>query len=165
MQLDKIPGGLKLGPDGRQISFAVASVDTLLALETVTNRTVGLIARGVSPHVAPLAPDGRVVLVVNQGPIEFSLIEPTNNMVSATLKVGKAPYWLAVSADGRTAYVANEGSNDASVVDLDSRQGTAPIRAVMLHAKERCSRWYGLVTSPHQAADRGFPGTGWPGNL
>src|SRR5439155_8341791 len=82
----------------------VAAADAVQVLDTATNKIVGQIPVGASPHYPLFTPNGKWSLVVSQGPGHLEILNPSNKTVSASVTVGKLPHWIAISFDGRTAY-------------------------------------------------------------
>jgi YVTN family beta-propeller protein len=135
--LDKAPRDLEFGHDGKALYFTLAGVNAVQVLDPASDKIVGEIPTGASPHIASLfrgAPAGTVVV---QGPGELTLFNPATNAVLRSIAVGKQPHWVAATGDGKSAYVTNEGSNDVTVVDLTSGQtkaipvGNAPRKVVV----------------------------------
>jgi len=106
-------------------------------LDPSSDKIVGEIPTGPSPHFVDLFDGNPAGLIVVQGPGELVLFDPETNKTIRSFQVGKQPHWAALSGDGKTAYVTNEGSNDVSVVDLASGKiaqiavGHAPRKAVV----------------------------------
>jgi YVTN family beta-propeller protein len=116
--LDHTPRALSFSPDGQQLVFTQAGVDSLQVLDRATNQIETQIPTGASPHHPLFTLDGKAGLVVAQGPGELDLFDPGSYASTGTVKVGDMPHWIAATSDNHFAYVSNEKSNDVSVVDL-----------------------------------------------
>lgn len=134
--LDKAPRDPEFGYDGKALYFTLAGVNAIQVLDPITDRVVGEVPTGVSPHIAKLYRGGALGAAVVQGPGELQLFDPSTNQQVRAIAVGKQPHWQA-SNDGKMVYVTNEGSNDVTVVDIGTGQtktipvGTAPRKIVI----------------------------------
>src|SRR4029453_142466 len=102
--------------------------DAVQVVDLPSQRVLGQIPVGASPHIVMMLPNGSAGLVVSQGPGTLEFFDPTRHTISRTVRVGTNPHWLAVSSDGRAAFVSNEGSQDVSVVDVTSGTVTATVQ-------------------------------------
>jgi YVTN family beta-propeller protein len=125
--LDHSPRALTSSPDGAEILFTQAGVDSLQVLDRATNQIATQIPTGASPHHPLFTPDGKLGLVVSQGPGALEVFDPQTFASTSSVKVGDMPHWIAASSDNRVAYVSNEKSNDISVVDLGTMSVTATV--------------------------------------
>jgi YVTN family beta-propeller protein len=137
VSLPKAPRDPEFSHDGKALYFTMGGTNAVQVLDPSSDKIMGEIPTGASPHIAALfrgAPFGTVVV---QGPGEIQLFDPATNAPVRTVAVGKQPHWIAATADGRTVYVTNEGSNDVTVVELSSGQtktipvGSGPRKVVM----------------------------------
>ena len=118
--LDKPPRDLEFGHDGKALYFTLAGVSAVQVLDPNTNKIVGQITTGVSPHIAQYFAGTSVGVVVVQGPGELMLFNPATNAPIRSIPVGKQPHWVDMSADGTRMLVSNEGANTVTVVELAS---------------------------------------------
>src|SRR4029434_9205935 len=95
------PRGLTLSPDAKQLYVTVAGADAVQVVDLPSQRVVGQIPVGASPHIVMMLPNGSAGLVVSQGPGTLEFFDPTRHTISRTVRVGTNPHWLAVSSDGR----------------------------------------------------------------
>jgi YVTN family beta-propeller protein len=116
--LNQPPRDLEFSHDGKSLFFTLAGVNAVQVLESASDKIVGEVTTGASPHYANWFPHTTVGMAVVQGPGELLLFDPATHKALKSVKVGKQPHWMTVSGDGKTAFVTNEGSNDVSVVDL-----------------------------------------------
>jgi YVTN family beta-propeller protein len=138
--LDSTPRALNVSPDGQEVFFTEAGVDTVQVLDIATNTIVDQIPVGASPHLPSFTPDGNLGLIVAQGPGELDLVDPDAYTNLGAVKVGTMPHWTATSGDSSTAYVTNELSNDLSVVDLTNQTVTDTIPVATRRARLPSSR-------------------------
>lgn len=116
--LDKPPRDLEFAHDGKALYFTEAGVNAVQVLDPQSDKIIGVIPTGVSPHIANFFANTTLGIVVVQGPSELLLFDPATNKPVRNIGVGKQPHWVTVSGDGKTAYVSNEGSNDVAIVEL-----------------------------------------------
>ncbi len=117
VEVDKPPRDLEFGHDGRALYFTLAGVAAVQVLDAASNRVVGEVPTGVSPHLAHHFAGMRSGVVVVEGPGEVMLFDPVTYAPLRSIAVGKQPHWIDAAADGTRLYVSNEGSNTVSVVD------------------------------------------------
>ena len=60
MPLDKTPRALDVSPDGKWLYFTVAGADSVQVLNTATNKIVGQISVGASPHYPLFTPNWKI---------------------------------------------------------------------------------------------------------
>jgi len=137
LPLEKTPRDGEFGYDGKMFYFTQAGVSSVQVLDPASDKIVGEVPTGVSPHFVSYPRGSAFGIVVVQGPGELLLFDPATNKPARSVAVGKQPHWATASSDGKTAYVTNEGSNDMTVVDLTSGQtksiavGNAPRKVVV----------------------------------
>ena len=137
LPLEKTPRDGEFGFDGKLFYFTQAGVSSVQVLDPASDKIVGEVPTGVSPHFVSYPRGSAFGMVVVQGPGELLLFDPATNKSARSVAVGKQPHWATTSSDGKTTYVTNEGSNDMTVVDLASGQtksipvGTAPRKVVV----------------------------------
>lgn len=138
--LDKTPRDLEFSDDGKALYVTLAGVSAVQVIDPESNRIVGQIATGVSPHIAHHFAGTAAGVVVVQGPGELMLFNPATLAPIRSIAVGKQPHWVDILPEGNKVLVTNEGSNDVSVVDLASGQtsaiavGVAPRKVAVQHA-------------------------------
>jgi YVTN family beta-propeller protein len=133
--LDKPPRDPEFSHDGRFLYVTTAGVNALRVIDASSDKVVGEIATGASPHIGKWFAGAAVGTVVVQGPGELLTFDPASQAPGRAFPVGKQPHWMA--SDGKTVWVTNEGSNDVSAVDLASGKtatiavGNAPRKIVV----------------------------------
>jgi YVTN family beta-propeller protein len=138
--LEKTPRDGEFG-DGKSFYFTQAGVAAVQVLDPATDKVVGEIPTGMSPHSIYIA--GGTGYIVVQGPSELALFDPQTSKVTRSITVGKQPHWAVVSDDGKTAYVTNEGSNDVTMISLADGKtstiavGKAPRKVVVQSASAK----------------------------
>ena len=168
--LDHAPRALNVGPDGGEVFFTQAGVDSVQVLDRGSNQIVARIPTGASPHHPLFTPDGKVGLVVAQGPGELDLFDPVTYARTGSVKVGDMPHWIAASSDNQVAYVTNEKSNDVSVVDLGTMTvattipvGNAPRKIVLQPGAVPLANDHQMVPAPQAPAPQAPASVAAPG--
>jgi len=113
----KTPSNLVLSSDGTRLYVACESSDSLMVIDTGSQKPIKEIPVGNQPHGVCLDPAGKKLYVSNRGSDNVSVIDVGKQTVSAVFKVGDEPHGLILDPGGSTLYVANAGSNDISVID------------------------------------------------
>ncbi|MBI4165576.1 MAG: YncE family protein [Acidobacteria bacterium] len=112
------PLDLQLSPDGSRIYVVCEGNDSLIAVDTHTNRVVAQVKVGHKPKGLALTVNGKTLYVANEWSDTVSEIDGATLAVRRTLKAGWGPTSLVVGRDGRYLYVANGIGNSVSVIDL-----------------------------------------------
>ena len=114
------PVAAKFSPDGAKLYVVCEEDDSLLALDTRTQRVVGKVKTGHKPKGVTVSPEGKTVYVSNEWSDSVSEIDAATMQVRRTLPTGWGPIGLTTDKAGRILYVANSIGNDISVLDLVS---------------------------------------------
>src|SRR5262245_3047726 len=86
--LEKAPRGLTLSPDAKQLYVTVAGADAVQVVDLTSQRVVGQIPVGASPHHLLTFPNGTAGLVVSQGPGTLEFFDPPRHNVSYPVMSG-----------------------------------------------------------------------------
>ncbi len=128
--LDKPPRDPEWSFDGKVLYFTLAGVNAVQVLDPASDRIIGAIPTGESPHIAGhfrRVPAGTALV---QGPGEVLLFDAATNAPLRSIRVGKQPHWMAPTGDGKELYVTDEGGNDVTVIDIaTARTRTIPVGA------------------------------------
>lgn len=119
--LNAVPVALNFGSGGKRLYLTMANMQTILALDTVSNSVAARIAVPAGPRNPVPTDDGRSILVVSRDTRSLDFVDLATGVVLGAVTVGMAPTWVAVGHGDHVAYVTNEGSDDVSVVNLDTR--------------------------------------------
>ena len=157
--LDHAPRALNVSPDGAEVFFTQAGVDSVQVLDRASNQIEARIPTGASPHHPLFTPAGKLGLVAVQGPGELDLFDPSSYAKSGSVKVGDMPHWIASSSDSQIAFVTNEKSNDVSVVDLGTMTlattipvGNAPRKIVLQSGALPMANGHAMAPAPQAPA-------------
>jgi YVTN family beta-propeller protein len=112
------PVEIKLSADGNRLYVVCEGADTLLALDTQSEKVVGRVTVGHKPKGMAISPDGKTLYVSNEWSDTVSEIDAATFTVKRTLKTGWGPVGLTTDRAGKTLYVANSIADSVSLIDL-----------------------------------------------
>jgi YVTN family beta-propeller protein len=112
------PVELQFSPDGQRIYVVCEGNDSVLAMDTRTQRVVAHVKVGSKPRGLAVSPDGKTLYVSNSWSDTVSEIDAGSLQVRRTLKPGWGPVGLTTDRSGKFLYVANSVGNDVSLLDL-----------------------------------------------
>lgn len=118
----KTPFNLAITKDGEKMYVACESSNSLIILDTKTEKIIKEIAIGVQPHFVCISPNEEKVYVTNRASDNVSVIDSKTYSLLSTIQVGDEPHEMAITPDGMILYVANGGTYDVSVIDLISEK-------------------------------------------
>lgn len=95
--------------------MACSGADTVVPIDTATNRARPAIRVGHRPTAIAATPDGRTVYVVNRHD-SVTPIRTATNTALGYIRVGLDPDGIAMTADGRAAYVISGAVGNGAVV-------------------------------------------------
>jgi YVTN family beta-propeller protein len=114
----KTPFNLAISNDGERLFIACEASNSLIVLNTQSEKIVAEIAIGSQPHFVCLSPDENKAYVSNRASDNVSVVDTKSYQVLANISVGDEPHEMALTPDGKTLYVANAGTYDVSVIDI-----------------------------------------------
>ncbi|MBI3695255.1 MAG: TIM barrel protein [Acidobacteria bacterium] len=91
-------------------------------VDVATNKTIGNIETGDTPHGLEASADGRRVYVSGETDDDIVAIDTATSTVQWKAKIGDRPNHIALSADGRYVYAPIRSANYADVVDTRTRE-------------------------------------------
>lgn len=90
--------------------------NTVLAINTTTNKVIHTYPVGAAPGLVAVSPDGKKVYIGNVGGTSLSIINTQTNQVK-DISIFDSPTGLVFSKDGTRAYVAGAGG-ECTVIDV-----------------------------------------------
>ncbi len=114
------PVEIKLSPDGKKLYVVCEGNDSVLAVDTQSQRVVAHAPVGHKPRGIALSPDGKKLYVSNSWSDTVSELDAASFQVKRTLETGWGPVGLATDRAGTTLYVANSIADSVSLIDLTS---------------------------------------------
>ncbi|HYM09367.1 MAG TPA: TIM barrel protein [Bryobacterales bacterium] len=96
--------------------------DDVTLVDVATNKTIGSIRTGDTPHGLEASADGSRIYVSGETNDDVVAIDTAASKVLWKARVGGRPNHIALSADGRYVYVPIRSANYADVVDTVTRE-------------------------------------------
>ncbi len=114
----KTPFNLAVTRDGERLFIACEASNSLIVVDTGTDKILREIDIGMQPHFVCFSPDQSRAYVSNRASDNISVVDTRSYQVINTIIVGDEPHEMVITPDGKFMYVANAGTYDVSVVDL-----------------------------------------------
>jgi YVTN family beta-propeller protein len=121
-------GGVR-SHDGRLLYVTNSDGNTILIIETSTQRRVGAIPTGKHPARVALTPDGRTLVYNLQTQEAVAFADVRTRRQFAVVPIGGAPLSLTLSPDGRWAYAGIQDQDKIAVVSVPERKLAGAIAA------------------------------------
>ena len=123
IEVGKMPHGLALTPDGRQLLVAVFGTSKVAFVDTATNQVVGQVPVP-SPHNIAISPDGQTAYVAaqKQGETALVILDVHKKMQVGAVPLDKAPRALTFSPDGKALYFTQAGLDAVQVLNTASHK-------------------------------------------
>ncbi|NQU80498.1 MAG: YncE family protein, partial [Bacteroidetes bacterium] len=115
------PFNMAVSLDGCRLFVIAQEGNSLLVIDTQTNKVMDKIAVGENPHSVILKNDGNTVFVSNQWADNIFEIDLSLSKVVDTLKTGSGPAGLVLSSDEKFLYVVDSYSSEVSIINLQTK--------------------------------------------
>lgn len=96
--------------------------DDVTVVDVATNKPIGSIQTGPTPHGLEASPDGARIYVSGESDDDIVAVDTTTSSILWKAKIGDRPNHIALSADGRYVYAPVRSADYADVVDTGARQ-------------------------------------------
>lgn len=110
--------GLGVSPDGRTLAVVSTGSNAVTLIATATNRVLGTVYVGRSPHEGFFTPDGRELWVAVRGENYVAVIDPRSMRVVRRVVTAPGPSMVVFRPDGRVAFVNHSFTPELAVVDV-----------------------------------------------
>ncbi len=118
-----VSGLCAAGPRGKHILYVTHSGgDDVTLVDVGSNKVIGSIQTGSTPHGLEASPDGTRVYVSGETDDDIVAIDTATSTVLWKAAIGDRPNHIAVSADGRYVYAPIRSADYADVVDTQTRR-------------------------------------------
>jgi YVTN family beta-propeller protein len=114
--------GLGYSPDSRTLAVVSIASNSVTLIDTVTNKTKGIVYVGRSPHEAFFTPNGRELWVTVRGEDYVSVIDPKGMREIRRIHLANGPGMTMFGPDGRYGFVCSSFTPELAVVDTASHQ-------------------------------------------
>jgi YVTN family beta-propeller protein len=116
----KNPLNMALRPGGKELWVTCEAADSVMIVNTATQKPVAEIPVGGMPIDVAFTPDGKLAFVSNRHDNTVSVIDAGSRKVVKMLNAGDEPHGVLADRQGKYLYVANTSSEDISVFDIAS---------------------------------------------
>jgi YVTN family beta-propeller protein len=114
--------GMGFSPDHRTLAVVSIGSNSITLIDTASNRTIGVIYVGRSPHEAFFTPDGKELWVTVRGENYVSVIDAAKMKELRRVQTANGPAMVLFRPDGRYAFVPSSFTPELDVVDTQSYQ-------------------------------------------
>lgn len=112
--------GLRYSPHRKLLAVVSIGSNSVTFISTETNKVLGKVYVGRSPHEPTFTPDSRQVWVSVRGEAYVSVIDIDNMREVKQVPVADGPGMISFTPDGKEAYVCSSFSPEVDVVNSDS---------------------------------------------
>lgn len=112
--------GLGYSPAKRLLAVVAIGSNSVVLVDTETNKPLKTIYTGRAPHEATFKPDGSEVWVTVRGEAYLSVINSESMEEVKQVKVSDGPGMVAFTPDGRWAYCCSSFSPYLDIIDTES---------------------------------------------
>ena len=120
--------GMGFSPDHRTLAVVSIGSNSITLIDTASNRIIGVIYVGRSPHEAFFTPDGKELWVTVRGENYVSVIDPVKMKEVRRVQTANGPGMVLFRPDGRYAFVPSSFTPELDVVDTQSYQVVARVQ-------------------------------------
>jgi YVTN family beta-propeller protein len=119
--------GLGFSPDHRTLAVVSIGSNSITLIDTASNKTIGVIYIGRSPHEAFFTPAGKELWVTVRGESYLSVIDPVKMKEARRVQTANGPGMVLFRPDGRYAFVPSSFTPELDVVDTQSYEVVARV--------------------------------------
>jgi YVTN family beta-propeller protein len=119
--------GLGYSPDSKTLAVVSVGSNSVTLIDTATNKVIGVVYLGRSPHEAFFTPDGKELWAVVRGEDYVSVIDPVKMKEVRRVQTANGPGMVLFRPDGRYAFVPSSFTPELDVVDTKTYQVVARI--------------------------------------
>ncbi len=130
--------GFVASPDGTRLYIAGSQGDSMLVLNTLTNKKIKMIKMGFVQDMC-ISPDGGKIYITDNSNNSVYVFSTATNTIIDTISVG-VPNGIAISPNGSIVYVTNFYNNSVTVINAISNTVTSTIKVGL--------QPYGVCVSP-----------------
>jgi YVTN family beta-propeller protein len=112
--------GLGFSPDHRKLAVVSIGSNSVTLIDTASNKVLGVIYIGRSPHEAFFTPDGRELWVAVRGENYVSVIDPAAMKETRRVQTANGPGMVLFRPDGRYAFIPSSFTPELDVVDAQT---------------------------------------------
>ena len=119
--------GMGFSPNHRTLAVVSIGSNSITLIDTASNKIIGVIYIGRSPHEAFFTPDGKELWVTVRGENYVSVIDPVKIKEVRRVQTANGPGMVLFRPDGRYAFVPSSFTSELDVVDTQSYEVVARV--------------------------------------
>jgi YVTN family beta-propeller protein len=119
--------GLGFSPDHRKLAVVSIGSNSVTLIDTASNKILGVIYIGRSPHEAFFTPNGKELWVAVRGEDYLSVIDPVAMKETRRVQTANGPGMVLFRPDGRYAFVPSSFTPELDVVDSQTYEVVARV--------------------------------------
>jgi YVTN family beta-propeller protein len=119
--------GLGFSPDHRTIAVVSIGSNSITFIDTESNKILGVVYVGRSPHEAFFTPDGKELWATVRGENYVSVIDPVQMKEVRRVQTANGPGMVLFRPDGRYAFVPSSFTPELDVVDMKNYEVVARV--------------------------------------
>jgi YVTN family beta-propeller protein len=112
--------GLGFSPDHRTLAVVSIGSNSVTFIDTTSNKVIGVVYIGRSPHEAFFTPDGKELWATVRGEDYVSVIDPAQMKETHRVQTANGPGMVLFHPDGRHAFVPSSFTPEVDVVDTQT---------------------------------------------
>lgn len=128
--------GLGFSPDGKLLNVIDVTTNSVVLIETATNKVLGKVYVGRTPHEGFFTPDGTQLWVAIRGEDYVSVIDPYQLKEIRQIKTLLGASKVSFRPDGKVAFVNSTRVPEVAVVDTGTYEVIARIPVVSPFASD-----------------------------
>jgi len=119
--------GMGFSPDHRTLAVVSIGSNSITLIDTESNKILGVIYVGRSPHEAFFTPDGKELWVAVRGENYISVIDPVKMKEIRRVQTANGPGMVLFRPDGRYAFVPSSFTPELDVIDTRNYEVVARV--------------------------------------
>jgi YVTN family beta-propeller protein len=114
--------GLGYSPDNKRLAVVSVGSNSVTLIDTATNKVIGVVYVGRSPHEAFFTANGRELWVTVRGENYVSVIDPTQLKETKRIELANGPGMIMFGPDGKYAFVCSSFTPELAVIEVASHK-------------------------------------------
>jgi YVTN family beta-propeller protein len=114
--------GLGYSPDNKRLAVVSVGSNSVTLIDTATNKVIGVVYVGRSPHEAFFTANGRELWVTVRGENYISVIDPTRLTETKRIELANGPGMTMFGPDGKYAFVCSSFTPELAVIEVASHK-------------------------------------------
>jgi YVTN family beta-propeller protein len=114
--------GLGYSPDNKRLAVVSVGSNSVTLIDTATNKVIGVVYVGRSPHEAFFTANGRELWVTVRGENYVSVIDPTRLTETKRIELANGPGMTMFGPDGKYAFVCSSFTPELAVIEVASHK-------------------------------------------